>query len=108
VPAVLVLDVQRVLLVPKVLPVPKVVVLNVLQALTVLRATSPGDRTGATRPVRFYRTAASSRQPNARADVAVDEVHDVLHRRARQEYAPDADFIELGNIDVWDDAADDD
>src|SRR5690349_14453940 len=34
-----------------------------------------------------------------------DEVDDVLHRRARQEDAVDADGVQLRNVDVGDDAA---
>src|SRR5918992_1514732 len=40
--------------------------------------------------------------------VAVDELDDVLHGRTWQEHAGNADLIEFGDIDVGDDAADDD
>ena len=40
--------------------------------------------------------------------VAVDEVDDLLHRRAGQEDARDADRVQLRHVDVRDDAADHD
>src|SRR5262245_30514045 len=43
---------------------------------------------------------------NSRARVGVDEIDDLLHRRAGKEDAFDADGGELGNVDVRNDPAD--
>src|SRR5687767_2185026 len=44
----------------------------------------------------------------AAARVAGNEVHDVLHRRTWQKHTTDAELVQFRDIDVRDDAADDD
>src|SRR6185436_2895375 len=41
-----------------------------------------------------------------RLDVLIDEVHDVLHRAAGQENAGDPHVLQLWNVDIGNDAAD--
>src|SRR5258705_12713177 len=41
-----------------------------------------------------------------RAGVAVDKVDDILHRGSREEYALDSHLVQLGDVDVGNNAAD--